>query len=811
MINATIKRMASFALMMFVVVGFTTSTFAQNTLYGDNVILDGDFSTDTLTSNWGTDLNGGGDATIGITNGQLAITNIVAPGDRWNVQALQFLTADQISMLAKGGTFELTFDARTTADSKTFHVFLGENGGSWARYWESDGGDGDVTVTNSMETYTLTADVDATWDNMKFAFEVATDTSSLYIDNIVLRKVDDNLLYDGELVIGEDSLSAAWNPVGNGSQATYSVDNGAVKISELRDLVNSFDVQFIQELDSVQIDSIYSGPYEMFFDARTSAESKQIQVFFGNNGTGGDWTNFAPTLVLDDTMKTYSLNINASQNWEQMKIGFEVSGDTSSVWFDNVIVRRVREIKPAAPMFGLATNDGVVTVTASTQPDAATFEVFFSDAEFTSTDDATSVGIIDPSNGLTIDHTTLAPHPSLVSNFTAYYGVVAVTGSGTASDLVVNSIETGMGVQPNYISEISNEDADAIFTAVEEGNFPDAATIAGYFPDGYQPFTINSENRSIENGTGGDGDDDISGKMWVGFENLSGADFLIMYAEIKDDIIVRAPNSGLNPGGAAWNYDSWEAGIGAYAPESFITGSDHQDFEIGDEPDYQLRAGYFTDGSTFINGYTGSGNNYDQAVDNSVTLVDSTFEGGYRLFTILSTIEFSKVETTNKNFDFPTGTGVTTVPFQFALNDADATVRDTQISWSPFAGQDDWWNTPARWVTVAMAGIDASYVVVSNEEDPTAENPYKFSLEQNYPNPFNPTTNIEFTLGTASNVTLDIYNMLGQKVATLLDGERLNAGNHRQLFNASNLASGMYLYRITTADFTQSRKMMLIK
>ncbi len=89
--------------------------------------------------------------------------------------------------------------------------------------------------------------------------------------------------------------------------------------------------------------------------------------------------------------------------------------------------------------------------------------------------------------------------------------------------------------------------------------------------------------------------------------------------------------------------------------------------------------------------------------------------------------------------------------------------------------------------------------------------PAKFALEQNYPNPFNPSTNINFALPQASRVTLTVYDMLGRKVATLLDGDQLQAANHSVRFDASALASGMYIYRIEAGSFVSTRKMMLIK
>ena len=89
--------------------------------------------------------------------------------------------------------------------------------------------------------------------------------------------------------------------------------------------------------------------------------------------------------------------------------------------------------------------------------------------------------------------------------------------------------------------------------------------------------------------------------------------------------------------------------------------------------------------------------------------------------------------------------------------------------------------------------------------------PRGFALEQNYPNPFNPSTMINFSLAKTSNVKLIVYDILGQKVATLINSQMMSPGLHSVQFDARNLASGVYFYRIETGDFSMVKKMMLLK
>lgn len=104
---------------------------------------------------------------------------------------------------------------------------------------------------------------------------------------------------------------------------------------------------------------------------------------------------------------------------------------------------------------------------------------------------------------------------------------------------------------------------------------------------------------------------------------------------------------------------------------------------------------------------------------------------------------------------------------------------------------------------------DYAALATSSEDEKTSPN--AFRLEQNYPNPFNPTTNISFNLANAADVNLTVYNLLGQKVATLIDGKTMTSGSHSVGFNASALSSGVYLYRLEAGSFVSNKRMTLIK
>jgi hypothetical protein len=121
--------------------------------------------------------------------------------------------------------------------------------------------------------------------------------------------------------------------------------------------------------------------------------------------------------------------------------------------------------------------------------------------------------------------------------------------------------------------------------------------------------------------------------------------------------------------------------------------------------------------------------------------------------------------------------------------------------------------------TASRATADLIYTawVDAGSPDPNATSvndkqvsPSTYSLSQNYPNPFNPATSIKFSIAEKGNVTLNVYDVNGRKVAELFNGEK-EAGNYDISFDASKLSSGVYFYQLHSAGFFQSKKMILMK
>jgi hypothetical protein len=110
----------------------------------------------------------------------------------------------------------------------------------------------------------------------------------------------------------------------------------------------------------------------------------------------------------------------------------------------------------------------------------------------------------------------------------------------------------------------------------------------------------------------------------------------------------------------------------------------------------------------------------------------------------------------------------------------------------------------AKWIIFLYRG----QLIVGVEDE--TETPSNYKLYQNYPNPFNPKTNIEFDIAESQNVKISIYDILGVEKEILLNAY-MNAGKHKIVFDGLNYSSGVYLYKIVTDNYSQTKKLLLLK
>jgi hypothetical protein len=158
------------------------------------------------------------------------------------------------------------------------------------------------------------------------------------------------------------------------------------------------------------------------------------------------------------------------------------------------------------------------------------------------------------------------------------------------------------------------------------------------------------------------------------------------------------------------------------------------------------------------------------------------------------------------------------------------------INWEPAI--EEIWSDNSEWTEINFDSVETRYMkllLLKSNQGPfasiwevemfgtdnvssietTNQIPEAFGLSQNYPNPFNPSTRIKFTIPTVSSqhivsVRLKVYDILGNEVATLVDEEK-EAGNYEVEFSSANLASGIYIYHLQTSEFTDSKKMVLLR
>ena len=359
--------------------------------------------------------------------------------------------------------------------------------------------------------------------------------------------------------------------------------------------------------------------------------------------------------------------------------------------------------------------------------------------------------------------------PATNQSVTYYYAVVCKDAAGNASVISTNSpavTNTAKGV------------------ATVSLTIPKSFAADGQLADwtGITPLVMKPSDGSgfIVTNTKISGDADCSAKCYLAIDKTN----LYVAFDITDDIV------SFNSTKTSYLNDCPDLFIGLYNAH----GAPHTAYQRGAQPDYHFR---FAKDRLLLDG----------SVD-SILVPGASYYWGEKFptgYVIEAKIPLASLASKVKDSLFVPVDGMR-IPLDYAINDADATgEREGILTYSPY-NEDQSWSTVTRWL----------YTWVGTKWNPATDvkqdgiTVLKYDLGQNYPNPFNPSTIIKYSVERAGNVSLKVYDLLGREIATLVN-EAKQPGSYTVNFNASKLASGMYIYKIESGSFSSVKKMLLVR
>ena len=300
-----------------------------------------------------------------------------------------------------------------------------------------------------------------------------------------------------------------------------------------------------------------------------------------------------------------------------------------------------------------------------------------------------------------------------------------------------------------------------------------------WYDSGIIPFELGATDNSYGTPHLGfgevDDNNDLYGTIWTAVDD----DYFYVAAEILDNVVNNDASSGW------WTADVVQLCFGFYDQR----GSKHVGMERGTEPDYKI---YFTpEGANSDNGEGVLASHGDGNYFHEVFNPDYVFEFRISLDSILIEDDVRLIPANG-----------TRTPFEPMVYDNDGDGLEAIMVLSP-TNDDNAHQTCEVWSNTWIGDqstVDIDKEVIANQ----------FALFPNYPNPFNPVTTIGFSLPNAQQVSLSVYNLIGQEVVSLVNKE-LPAGYHTINWYAGSMASGVYLSRLTSGGKTITQKMLLLK
>jgi hypothetical protein len=530
---------------------------------------------------------------------------------------------------------------------------------------------------------------------------------------------------------------------------------------------------------------------KFYMKADTGVDSMRVQFEDGNAKVGYVFKVIQDTLwhqyiiALKDIIQREDSNPG---NFDPSKIAVwqimsQADGKAGkNVWLSDIWTGNPKApIPPVAPkgVASITNSDYTNTIIWQDVPGQSneTYNIYYSANPIT---DITAQGVEVAGIGIahgaqTFVHKLIAP--STDQTVTYYYAVVCKSGDGllgtpgATSSAVTN---TAKGVP------VINPTAPANFQA--DGDLSEWANI--------KPFRlfVSDHSGTIVPNSKITSDTVSSGEIYVAVDK----DYLYVAGHINTNNIV------FNASQSSWLNTSTDLFLGLYNWH----GAPHSALQGGAQPDYHFR---FAQDRVIVD---------NDGVD-SLVVPGTNYFWGSRFPDPLAGYNFeakiSWQDIAHKRNGGNTGTDNVfspivgmRIPFDIELNSCSpgATQRDGQLDYSSIAQGNSYQNV-ALW---SNTWIGSEWTGVKEQN----QAPYSYKLSQNYPNPFNPSTNIQYSILKSEKVTLTIYDVLGRKVATLVD-QFQNAGNYIVNFDASRLASGVYFYQIQAGTFRSVKKMMLLK
>ena len=367
-------------------------------------------------------------------------------------------------------------------------------------------------------------------------------------------------------------------------------------------------------------------------------------------------------------------------------------------------------------------------------------------------------------------------YPLVDIDVTYYYAVSCKDESGNVGPIGASSavINTAKGVPTISLNPPADFAADGDFSEWDAS--------------GIMPWILKPETNNIAAGAIADSTD-LKATVYLAMDE----DYLYVAIDVIDDVFSYSATEG-----NWWNWDAFEFYIGLYDQR----GAQHAlppANNRGAEPDYKLVLqqdrlfNEYKSGTTPV--YTPEDENYYfEELGGADYVAEAKIP--FDLIAFGDDVRFHPIKGMR-------------LPFDLYFHDNDGTTAgdwEGNLAYSPNNTDNAWqyvWEWTYTWIgdTTHVTGVedyDKGKVIDSYE------------LAQNYPNPFNPTTTIHYSLAKAGLVKVELYNMLGQKIRTLVN-EYKPAGRYTISFNAENLSSGIYLYQIQAGRFAQTRKMILMK